>query len=326
MPLSILFSKKTHLLQQKYIKIGITKLTNEASFFSLVLLSAHSGVCFFIFVSVLPHNDNYVVHMTQRTEGVIMKKISLILAIVFLTASLLCLTSCGGPSFEYTEMEEGYAVSGRGNVTDTDLVIPDSYRGKPVVCVYKSAFANCTDITSVTLPDSVIQISTLAFDGCISLKAINVPASLTSISAGAFRGCSSLEKFDLPDNLEFLAKDAFKGSPLMETQGNVNYVGNWAVSVENELESESVIIREGTVGVASGAFYRSGKKLKEVSLPNTIKAPMDVLNVDYSGITFHFNGTKAEWQKICKNWDSPTASMFLVMTIICTDETIVYGQ
>ena len=55
------------------------------------------------------------------------------------------------------------------------------------------ALADCTSLTSITIPDSVTSIGgDYAFSNCTSLTSITIPNSVTSIGAYAFYGCESL--------------------------------------------------------------------------------------------------------------------------------------
>jgi len=51
------------------------------------------------------------------------------------------------------------------------------------------AFFNCTNLTSVVLPDSITSIGSHAFDSCTNLAGIDIPASVTSIGWNSFSGC-----------------------------------------------------------------------------------------------------------------------------------------
>ena len=48
------------------------------------------------------------------------------------------------------------------------------------------AFADCSSLTSITIPNSVTSIGDLAFNGCSSLTSITIPNSVTSIGNYAF--------------------------------------------------------------------------------------------------------------------------------------------
>ncbi len=55
-----------------------------------------------------------------------------------------------------------------------------------------SAFMNCTNLASVTIPDSVTSIDNFAFYNCTSLTSVTIPDSVTSIGYAAFSNCRSL--------------------------------------------------------------------------------------------------------------------------------------
>ncbi|MBQ3483832.1 MAG: leucine-rich repeat domain-containing protein [Clostridia bacterium] len=75
--------------------------------------------------------------------------------------------------------------------SDTALVLPNDYNGK-AYDIYKYAFYNCKNLTSVTIPSSVTNIGYSAFYGCTGLASITIPSSVTSIGYTAFYGCTGL--------------------------------------------------------------------------------------------------------------------------------------
>ena len=52
-------------------------------------------------------------------------------------------------------------------------------------------FHNCSQLTTIQIPDSVLSIQDYAFGNCISLETIHNPVSVTSIGVYAFNGCPS---------------------------------------------------------------------------------------------------------------------------------------
>ena len=54
-------------------------------------------------------------------------------------------------------------------------------------------FENCSSLESISLPDGLTTLSIMSFSGCQSLSNVEIPASLTSIGTSCFDGCYSLE-------------------------------------------------------------------------------------------------------------------------------------
>ena len=71
------------------------------------------------------------------------------------------------------------------------------------------AFEDCTDLTSVNIPNSVTIISAYAFDGCTSLARVNIPNSVMSIGQEAFRNCSSMTSITIPSSVTSIGQYAF---------------------------------------------------------------------------------------------------------------------
>mgnify|MGYP002516407538 CR=1 FL=1 len=58
--------------------------------------------------------------------------------------------------------------------------------------VITKAFAGCTSLTSIAIPNSVKSIGDWAFLGCESLTSVTIPNSVTSIGYEAFADCTGL--------------------------------------------------------------------------------------------------------------------------------------
>ncbi len=99
-----------------------------------------------------------------------------------------------------------------------DLIIPDTIDGFPVTSIGNYAFWYCTDLTRVTIPDSVTSIGTFAFEGCASLTSVTLPNSVTSIGKGAFVRCKILTSIDIPDSVTSIGKYAFDGCPKIKVK------------------------------------------------------------------------------------------------------------
>ena len=60
-------------------------------------------------------------------------------------------------------------------------------------------FYNCTGLTSITIPNSVMSIGYSAFYGCSGLTSVEIPNSVTSIGDRAFWGCTGLTSVTIRD-------------------------------------------------------------------------------------------------------------------------------
>ena len=98
----------------------------------------------------------------------------------------------------FTEIKEnnttvGYEVNGLKNTTLKEVVIPKKYNNLPVLSIGNAAFLYCSNLESVTIPDSVTSIGGWAFGACLNLINITIPDSVTSIGSEAFAECPQLQ-------------------------------------------------------------------------------------------------------------------------------------
>lgn len=75
-------------------------------------------------------------------------------------------------------------IAGIGTCEDTELQIPqESPTGDIVIKIHDNAFANCTQLLSVSIPSTVKTVGTGVFRGCSRLVAINVSQENTVYSS-----------------------------------------------------------------------------------------------------------------------------------------------
>ncbi len=68
---------------------------------------------------------------------------------------------------------------------------------------------SCTNLVSVSLPESFTNISSRAFADCVSLKNIDLPSSINVIDSGAFSNCVSLGEITIPEAVANIKANAF---------------------------------------------------------------------------------------------------------------------
>lgn len=80
-------------------------------------------------------------------------------------------------------------------------------------------FQNCTKLTSITLPNTIIKIGGTnfindgntngTFSGCSNLETINLPTGLLTIDRGCFAGCTKLNVSSIPNSVTKISAGAF---------------------------------------------------------------------------------------------------------------------
>ena len=96
-----------------------------------------------------------------------------------------------------------------------------------VTRIEDNAFSSCSNITAVSIPNSVTTIGRYAFSSCSGLKAINIPNSVTTIEGGAFSYCSGLNAINIPNSVTTIEGGAFSHcsglNAIMVNADNANF-------------------------------------------------------------------------------------------------------
>ena len=142
----------------------------------------------------------------------------------------------------------------------TSVTIPES-----ATYIGDYAFEGCTGLTSVTLPESVkwstesvqysIGIGEYAFLNCTGLTSMTIPESVTSIGAGAFYGCTGLTSMTIPESVTSIRTETFYGCTGLTSvtiPESVMHLGDYAFDGCTGLTS--VTIPESVTSIGAGAF------------------------------------------------------------------------
>ena len=114
-----------------------------------------------------------------------------------------------GACFVVNELGDGtVGITGYAGNSAT-CVIPDEIHGKKVTRIGENAFRDRTELTSVTIPDSVKYIFDRAFSNCTSLETVTIPNSVTDIYSRAFYNCTSLKEVTIPASVTDIGDEAF---------------------------------------------------------------------------------------------------------------------
>ena len=66
-----------------------------------------------------------------------------------------------------------------------------------------------SNLTTLVIPDSVVEIGEFAFQGCHTLAAVSIPESITALSDYLFRDCTSLVKVIIPESVTEISPCTF---------------------------------------------------------------------------------------------------------------------
>lgn len=94
---------------------------------------------------------------------------------------------------------------------DDTIIIPDTYKDKPVISIDKNAFKDNTTMKHLTIGNNILRIHESAFEGCTSLMHVTMSSSVNEINDNAFRGCSSLTNIIIPPRVTNLSGGTFEG-------------------------------------------------------------------------------------------------------------------
>ena len=130
------------------------------------------------------------------------------------------------------------------------------------------AFSNCSNLTSITLPESITDIGDYAFRGCSSLTDITIPEAVKSIGINAFENCTSLSYIILPDGIPSIKDYAFSGCSSLSSitlPENVTSIGKSAFYACTSLTS--LTIPESVTSLGQKVFSSCSKLTSLTVLP-----------------------------------------------------------
>lgn len=165
-----------------------------------------------------------------------------------------------------------------------EIVIPQMIENCPVEVIEGWAFDECSNLTSVVIPEGVKIIGDGAFYNCGNLMKITIPSSLESIGWEAFYACDSLLKVNISDIVSWynIAFESSNANPVRFAQklylndqlvekiiipDTIEEIKAYAFDSCNSLTS--VIISNNIKKIGRSAFY-SCENLKEISIPEGV--------------------------------------------------------
>ena len=147
----------------------------------------------------------------------------------------------------------------------TSVTIPDS-----VTSIESAAFDSCSGLTSVMIGNGVTSIGSAAFEDCIGLTSVTIPDGVTNIGSSAFWYCSGLTSVTIPDSVMRIGGDAFcgcSGLTSVTIPDSVTSIGDEAFWGCSNLTS--VTIGNGVSNIGHRAFANCSG-LTNVVIPDSV--------------------------------------------------------
>lgn len=173
----------------------------------------------------------------------------------------------------------------------------------------QGAFANCTALKSIALPEGVEKIGPMAFMGDERLQSAVLPQSLTEVSYRAFYNCARLQSAELPQGLQTVGDLSFYYTGLTEitVPASVQIIGKGAFHSCTALKTARV---EANVTVIDSGVFGYCTALESVYLPQTLQKIEGAFYSDDTfivGHAFHncaslkdvyFAGSREQWDAV----------------------------
>lgn len=142
--------------------------------------------------------------------------------------------------------------------------------GKGVNNISVLAFKDCTNLTTISLPETLRTIGGHAFYGCSNLDGVALPSSLTTIATGAFAECTALTSVAIPSGVKTVNMDTFRNcESLTEVTiaAGVQKIDDGGFEGCENLES---ILLPSSLETLGDYAFQNCKSLKSMTIPNGV--------------------------------------------------------
>ncbi|MDE5566956.1 MAG: leucine-rich repeat domain-containing protein [Muribaculaceae bacterium] len=173
------------------------------------------------------------------------------------------LTYNSGSSYGYSPFYE------KTNLTELTI-------GNSVTSISDYAFNGFSGLTSVTIPNSVTSIGSSAFYGCSGLTSVTIPNSVTSISGYAFYGCSGLTAVSIGNSVTSIGNSAFYGCSGL-TAVNITDIASWCNISFGYYDANPLYYAHN--------LYLNEEKVENLIIPETVRSIKDYVFYGCSGLT-----------------------------------------
>lgn len=156
--------------------------------------------------------------------------------------------------FELNDVDDSYTVK-KADASLEYVDIPAIYHDKRIKEIADSAFSGCSNLKSVTIPDTVTKIGAESFSGCGRLQNVTIPDSIKSIGLDAFKGCTALKSITVDEN----------NTEYKSIDGNLyNKNGTTLIRYAVGKTQSTFVVSDRVTSISAGAF--NGCRLQSMSI------------------------------------------------------------
>ena len=134
----------------------------------------------------------------------------------------------------------------------------------------REAFAYCTKLTQIIIPEEVNKIGARAFASCKGLPQITLPKEIKKLEAGIFEGCTALENIVIPKNVQTIETNAFSACEKLknvEMDNGITEIKDMAFQGCKVLNN---VVIPKTVTTMGGNLFFNSIGLENITIPNTV--------------------------------------------------------
>lgn len=157
-------------------------------------------------------NTEKICYIIRESEAIVAKYIGFgdidlnIPSTIELSGKSYTVTSIGSGAFEYYWSSENYYTE----LTNITL-------GDTISSIGNCAFCNCPELATIYFPKELNYIGDHAFHSCSSLKGSEFPKNLKTIGKWAFYNCTEFTEIVLPNGFEKLEENSFNHCTNLQT-------------------------------------------------------------------------------------------------------------
>ena len=178
------------------------------------------------------------------------------------------------PDFQYEINSDGRTVTltkARDGIEVANIPSIVTINGKSytVTKIGDKAFRWCTELVSVTIPNTVTSIGEEAFWDC-NITSITIPNSVTSIERWAFIGCENLASVIIPNSVTTIGEQAFSDCRSLTSITIPNSVRTIDFATFDCCESLTSITIPNSVTTIGELAFRNCESLTSITIPNSV--------------------------------------------------------